>query len=445
MTGFFQWNKVRGKLMNPRHKKNSKNNRHKLLVLCNVILTAAALSMPMSNANAQANANNPSNFGITPTSIRVGAVMDLVEETKTRSEAMKAGVEAAFKNEKVQGRTIEYIVLNDSFNPKVATEATQQLIKQGLFAMLGNTGGPSIKAILPILAENKIPAVGFPIGVSYLRTNTSGIVNFRASFAQEANLVIETALAAGVKPQEICAYLPNDAAGLSNLAIIKAVLAKQPGMAATISKIGQIMALTGEEPDRNNIGPVGFYPRFTQNLVHPGYNSLKNWEKSANTRCRLVMIIGGSNPPVTAFIHYSRYKGENWVVSVTSQIEAPSLVTFLADQKIADRVIMTQVVPPLDAPLPIVEEARKALAQQFNNISLEGYIVGKMFLAMLRSIKGEMTPESFLKAAQGHSFNLGGVTIDFTNDNQGSDLVHILYLDGEAFKSKTITQLQTVF
>lgn len=430
--------------MKPNHVKNFENRRHHSLNLGAVVLTVAGLLIPSINTYAQTT-TAPANFGVTPTTIRVGGVMDFLEEAKTRSEAMKAGVEAAFKNEKVQGRTLEYVVLNDSFNPKLAIEATQKLIQQGIFAMLGNTGGPSIKATLPLLTENKIPGVGFQIGVGYLRTNASGIINFRASFAQEANLVIETALAAGVKPKEICAYLPNDAAGLSNLAIIKAALAKQPDMAETINKIDQIMAVPGEEPDRNKIGPVGFYQRFTLKLAQPGYDSLKHWEKTANTQCRLVMIVGGSNPPVTTFIQYSRYKGENWVVSVTSQVEASSLIAALTEQKVAERVIMTQVVPSLDAALPIVEEARKALANQLNPISLEGYIVGKMFLAILRNIKGDITPENFLKAAQGHSFNLGGLTLDFTNDNQGSDFVQLLYLDGEAFKPRTAAQLQTVF
>lgn len=383
--------------------------------------------------------------GVTPTSIQLGGVLDLSDEGKERGLATKAGIEAALRNEKVQGRTINYVVMDDAFNPKKAIEATNDLIKKGIFAMVGNGSGPSVKATLPLLAENKVPAIGFPIGVNYLRPGVGDIVNFRASFAQEANLVVDTAIAAGIKPQEICAYLPNDAGGLANLDGIKTALAKYPDTASLIAKIEQIIALPGDEPDRNNIGPVGFFTRFTQLLVRPGHESLKNWEKANNTQCRLVMIVGGSNPPVTAFIQYSRYKDEKWLISVTSQIEEPTLVASLADQKIDSRVIMTQVVPSISAALPIVEEARKALGTELNNTSLEGYIVGKLVLTMLRNIKGDLTRENFLKAVHGSSFDLGGLPLDFTNDNQGSDFVQILYLEKGAFKPRTVEQMKKVF
>ena len=383
--------------------------------------------------------------GITPTAIRVGSIVDLDGESKMRGQSVKAGVETALKNEKIQGRAIELTVLNDSFMPKNAVEAAKQLIGQGVFAMIGNTGGPSIKAELPLLAENKIPAVGFPIGVDYLRPGVGDIINFRASFAQEAALIMETALAAGVKAQEICAYLPNDAGGVANLKMIKTALAKQPDMAETITKLEQIIALPGEEPERNGIGPVGFYTRHTQTQARPGYDSLKQWEKIAKTKCRLVMLVGGTNPPTSSFIGYSRYKNEKWLVSVMSQIDIPALIEDLNKYQITDKILLTQVVPALDAALPIVDEARKALGSQFNNSSLEGYMVGKLFLAILRNVKGELSRASFLSAARGQTFDLGGFPLDFTNDNQGSDFVQPYVLEGGAFKARTTQQLQKIF
>ena len=381
---------------------------------------------------------------MTPSAIRVGSVLDLEGESKMRGRAIKAGLETALKNEKVQGRPIEYLVLNDSFNPKVAVEATRQLVDQGAFAMLGNTGGPSIKASLPLLAENKVPAVGFSIGVDFLRNGKGDIVNFRASFAQEAALVLDAALSSGIKPQEICAYLPNDAGGMSNLAALTKILAKQPNMTDTVRKLEQIIAMTGEEPNRNGIGPVGFFTRHTQMQARPGYDSLKQWEKTANTRCRLVMTVGGTNLPLTNFISYSRYKGETWPISVTSQVEVTAFKDDLKKNKVLDKIVLTQAVPALDSSLPIVEEARKALGERFDSSSLEGYMVGKMFVTILRNVKGEITRSSFLDTVRGHSFDLGGLPLDFTNDNQGSDFVQLLALEDGAFKPKTAQQLQQI-
>lgn len=380
--------------------------------------------------------------GVTATTIRVGGIMDLSGESKMRGSTIKAGIEAALKNEKVQGRTIEFIAMDDAFNPKAAVEATKQLLGQGIFAMIGNTGGPSIKAELPLLAENKIPAIGFPIGVDYLRSGSGDIINLRASFAQEALLVLENALATGIKPQEICAYLPNDAGGTANLAILKNALASHPNMEATIAKLEQVIAMPGEENDRNGIGPVGFFTRHTQMQARPGYESLKQWEKTANTKCRLVMTVGGTNLPLSSFIGYSRYKGENWLISVTSQIEVNAFKEELTKNRVADNIILTQVVPTTDSSLPIVEDARKALGEQLDSSSLEGYLAGKMFLAIMRNIKGDITRANFLNAARGQSFDLGGLPLDFTNDNQGSDFVQLLTLEEGAFKAKNSRQMQ---
>ncbi len=137
--------------------------------------------------------------------------------------------------------------------------------------------------------------------------------------------------------------------------------------------------------------------------VRPGYDSLKQWEKAANTRCRLVMLVGGTNPPTSSFIGYTRYKGEKWTISVTSQVEVPTLLNDLRNYQVADKIALTQVVPALDSSLAIVEAARKDLGDRFDSSSLEGYIVGKMFLAAMRSVKGEISRGNFLNAVRGHT------------------------------------------
>lgn len=383
--------------------------------------------------------------GVTPTSIRVGSIMDLDDETQMRGQAIKIGLESALKGEKVEGRTIELTVLNDSYSPNKAVESTKKLIEQGIFAMIANTGGPTVKAALPLLAENKVPAVGFPIGVDFLRPGIGDIINFRPSFGQEAALVVEAALAAGVKPKEICAYVPNDAGGIGNLKMLKKIFEKQPGAAEVIAKLDEIIALPDEDPKHNGVGPVGFFTRHTQQFARPGYESLKKWEKTANTKCRLVMLLGGGNMPTSAFIGYANYKKEPWVFSVTSQLELTTFVEDMRNYKVFENIILTQVVPSMDSPLPIVNDARKALGIQLNNSSLEGYIVGKMFLAIMHDIKGDITRANFLAAVRGKTFDLGGLTLDFTDDNQGSNFVQPYVFEEGTFKLHTPQQLQKLF
>ena len=127
-------------------------------------------------------------------------------------------------------------------------------------------------------------------------------------------------------------------------------------------------------------------------------------------------------------------KGEEWVYSAVSFTGAENLRTALLDYGINRNVIVTQVVPPLDSNLPIVKQARAALGADLSYITLEGYIVGSMMLQIMESMPGkEITRASFLSAIKGKKINVGGLKLDFSNDNQGSDLVISTYLDGDDF------------
>ncbi|MDS4031759.1 MAG: ABC transporter substrate-binding protein [Candidatus Contendobacter sp.] len=381
--------------------------------------------------------------GVTNSTIKVGGVMDLEGESKGLGLGMKMGIDAALKGEKVQGRVVEFVALNDSYIPADTVKFTSQLISRGVFLMLGNVGTPTTRAALPILVENNVPAVGFFTGSDLLRPGVGDIVNFRASYTQEIVETIDAAFAAGVQPREICAYVQNDTYGMAGILGIKISLAKQSGMTDIVQKLEQILALQGEEPNRNGIGPVGVYTR-NANRVREGYLSLKQWEQATGTHCRLV-VTTGTYAPVADFIDYSHYKGENWIISAVSFTGADNLAQALREKNIMDQVILTNVVPNLDSSLPIVEEARKALGSQLGYVSLEGFIVGKMFLAIARNIKGDITRQNFLKAVHGQTFDLGGLKLDFTNSNQGSNLVQLAYLSNGEFKSITSQKLVNVF
>ena len=381
--------------------------------------------------------------GVANNAITIGGVMDLEGESKGLGLGMKAGIEAALKGEKIQGRSIEFVAVNDFYVPENTVKATKQLVERGIFLILGNVGTPTAKVALPILAENKIPAVGFFTGAELLRPGVGDIINFRASYVQEVASIIEAALAAGVKSQEVCAYVQNESYGMAGVLGIKTALTKRPDMTEVIQKLEQLLAMQGEEPARNGIGPVGVYPRNAQ-IARDGYNSLKNWEKISGNPCRLVVTVG-TYAPIASFIGYARYKGENWIFSAVSFTGASNFTEALKAQKVSDGVIMTQVVPALDPSLPIVEEARKSLGGQLGYVSLEGFIVGKMFLTIARSIKGDFTRDNFLKAVRGQTFDLGGLKLDFTTYNQGPDLVLLTHLDVEEFKTITPQQLTTVF
>ena len=379
--------------------------------------------------------------GVTDKAIRIGATIPLEGDYKVYGQAMKQGMEAALAGQTVQKRAIEFIAINDFYDPAKAVEAAKKLIEQGIFAMVNSFGSPTTRAVLPVLAENKVPALGFYTGAAF--TGPGDVLNFRASYAKEVESVVDAALAAGFKPTEVCAYAQNDAYGMGGVKGFRAALAKQPGMESIVAKVDQILNLPGDNPERNGIGPVGVYQRDTVS-AREGYQSLKKWEATSGNRCRLVATTAVYDP-AAAFLGYARYKGETWIFSSPSPAAGNRLATMLKEHGITDKVIATQIVPPPDSSLPIVAEARKALGSNLDYVSLESYIVGKLFVTIMQAIDGPLTRDNFLKAAKRQPYDIGGVKVDFTTDNQGSDFVQATVLRDGQFIAVTPQELVGLF
>lgn len=379
--------------------------------------------------------------GVTDKTIRIGATIPLEGDYKVYGLAMKQGMDAALAGQTVQKRSIEFVAINDFYDPAKAVEAAKKLIGQGIFAMVNSFGSPTTRAVLPVLAENKVPAFGFYTGAAF--TGPGEVLNFRASYANEVETVVDAALAAGFKPTEVCAYAQNDAYGMGGVKGFRTALAKQPGTEQIVAKVDEILNMPGDNPERNGIGPVGVYQRDTVS-ARAGYQSLKQWEAASGNRCRLVATTAVYDPAAT-FMGYARYKGEPWIFSSPSPAAGIPLVTRLKEHGIIDKVIATQIVPSPDSSLPMVLEARKALGANLNYESLESYIVGRLFVTIMQAIDGPLTRENFLKAARRQPYDIGGVKVDFTTDNQGSDFVQATYLRDGQFTALTTQELTALF
>lgn len=417
------------------------NHRQLLGVRSKLRQTAWSLLLGLCLAPTGIQAAEP---GVTEQSIRIGSTFPLEGDYKYYGQSGKRGIEAAIAGQTVQKRTIEYIPFDDLYSPTKAMEGASELSKKGLFAMLFSSGTASAEKTLPILAENKVLAFGFYIGAAF--TEPGDILNFRASYAKEVETVIDSALAGGkLKPNQVCAYVQNDGFGISGVKGFRNSMARQPGMENVVTKLDQIIAMPGQAPARNNIGPVGVHPRDTTS-AREGYLSLKEWEKQNNTECRLVVTMTFYEQ-AAPFISYAHFKEEPWVFGVPSFVTTRDslLLAALKDAHVTVPIIATQVVPPLDSPLPAVADARKAMGTELNATSLESYLVGRLFVAILKAIDGPITRENFLKAARAQPYDIGGFKADFTTDNQGSDYVGLMLLRDGHFVTATPQEVADLF
>jgi len=405
------------------------------LLLSWQFLVLACLGL-LTSCKSQTSSQSP---GVTQKSIRLGSVLVLQGQDEALGNGVRLGLEASLVGEKVQGRSLELIFKNDYYEPASARKATEELVEnQDLFLALGNVGTPTANVTLPILAEQDIPAVGFFTGAKLLRENATGpVVNYRAGYGQEIAAVVEMAIAAGITTDEICAYVQNDGYGIDALNNLKQILTELGASDEIIKRYELILNSTG---DRNNLGPVGVYTRNTP-YSEPGYDSLKKWEFQSGVHCKLV-ITAATYRNLAYFVEMSRSRGENWLISALSFTGADELRIDLEEYNLLEGIIITQVVPLSDSDLRIVIEAKTALQEKFGVISLEGYVIGKMLLKILRDIPGEITRASFLQQVSKSKFNLGGIPIDFTDgDNQGSDLVIVCKITPNGFAEMSLSEI----
>ncbi|MCK5901660.1 MAG: ABC transporter substrate-binding protein [Cocleimonas sp.] len=365
--------------------------------------------------------------GVNSNAIYIGGVLDLEGRSRGLGKGMKAGIEAAFKNVIVKKRRLKYIALNDSYMPKKTIQRTQELINQKVFLFAGNVGTPTAKVSLPLLRRYQIPAVGFFTGAGLLRSGQKTIINYRASYTQETTAVIRAAFRNGIKSKEVCAYVQNDAYGMAGVDGILSALRGTKGSAKNITALKKVKSLEKNNLPLNNVAPLGVYKR-NSDYARPGYKSIKLWEKNHNIKCKLIITVGAYQP-IAEFIAYSRYKKEPWIFSAVSFTGAENLKNALEKLDVDDNVIMTQVVPRLNSSFPIVREAKEKLGKQFGFVSLEGFIVGKLIIHGLRKMEGKVTRRNFTKALLNSRFDLGGLDLNFTSGNQGSQHIELMTLN----------------
>ncbi|WP_252860489.1 ABC transporter substrate-binding protein [Halomonas sp. KX33721] len=142
------------------------------------------------------------------------------------------------------------------------------------------------------------------------------------------------------------------------------------------------------------------------------------------------VIIVGTFGPAADFIREARQDLPDTLFLNVSFVGSQALLEELGSRR-AEGVIVTQVVPPLDADLPAVEEYRQALAEYAPNaapdfISLEGNLAAKLFVEGVKAAGSNPDREAVVDGL----LSLGSIDIGVgepltlgPNDHQASDAV----------------------
>ena len=318
---------------------------------------------------------------------------------------MRLGIEAAFReaNEAggVHGRRIELVSLDDAYEPEAAIANTQQLIGEGVFALIGAVGTPTSRSATPIAAEAGAPYIAPFTGAGFLRDpEWANIINLRASYAQETEEMVER-LWVDLGIRRIGILYQDDSYGRSGYDGVEQALGRRGSKAVA----------------------VGRYTRNTSAVKAAVLDLLEN-DPGA-----VIMI--GAYEPMATFIKWARMLGSEALFLNVSFVGSNALAQELGPDGVG--VLVTQVVPfPEDDSLAVVaayQRALKAYAPEAEPgfVSLEGYLAGRLAIEGLERCGRELDRECFLASLrQSEAFDIEGFALQYgETDNQGSDKVFL--------------------
>lgn len=320
---------------------------------------------------------------------------------------MRAGLLAAFSlindNGGIKGREVILLSRDDGYEPDKAVRNTKELITDDMvFALIGAVGTPTAKAVVPIVNEAQIPFFGPFTGAEILRSPFQRyIINVRASYYEELER-LASYLVDGKKISRIACFYQNDSYGYDGLRGIEIALAKR----------GMKLVSQGSY-ERNTVAVMG--------ALQDIYEAKPE-----------VVVLVGAYAACAEFIKLSKNKvGGNVLFCNISFVGTESLKEVLGGY--GRDVIVSQVVPyPHEMDIALNREYKRAMSKYQHDspltfVSLEGYIVGKLFGEIARSVEGELTREKFITTMESvGKFDLGGLVLQFgLKDHQGMDAVYL--------------------
>jgi branched-chain amino acid transport system substrate-binding protein len=330
---------------------------------------------------------------------------------------MRDGILAAFAEANagggVHGRKLDLVSYNDGYEPELAISNTKRLIGEDkVFALIGEVGTPTSKAVQPITTEEGVPFLGPFTGADFLRNpSLANVINIRASYDQETEAWIEH-LTTDLGLSRIAILYQDDSFGRAGL----------EGVTKALEGLG--MRLVAE----------GTYMRGTT-AVKRALLAIRKGHPQA-----VVMV--GAYRPCAEFIKLARMIKLDAVFVNISFVGSKSLAKELGRD--GEGVVVTQVVPlPEDVNVPLVARYQRALKAvsldaEPDFVSLEGYVVGRLVVEVLNRLGNNVTRAGLLSTIRDVGiFDLDGITLSYGPDNnQGMDKVFLTVIQADgSFKA----------
>jgi ABC-type branched-subunit amino acid transport system substrate-binding protein len=299
----------------------------------------------------------------------------------------------------VGGRKVRLITLDDAYDSKRCIENVNTLIERDhVTALFGLASTANVAAVLPLIAEKRMPLVGVYTGAPALRVKPHP--TFFTAMASYRDEVVQM---------------------VKNLATVQRT---KIALAYHASPFGQLMLPVVEEVCREQ----GSTLVAKAALDIPGHDSAQVCQQlaAANPQAVIFMAFG---PALVPFVRAARsYVGVP--VYAPSIANSRPLLQALGDD--ARGLAFTQNVPyPLQATTPITKDYRNlmdkaGIALDFDHFF--GYLNMRVLLETLRRAGRNVTPQSLVATIEGlGKIDLGGYALNFSPTNHhGSSFVDLL-------------------
>ncbi|MBT9464683.1 ABC transporter substrate-binding protein [Hydrogenophaga sp.] len=296
----------------------------------------------------------------------------------------------------VNGQKIELVSVDDKFDPKVTVEVSRQLItEQKVLALFLNRGTPHSQALLPMLAEFKVPLVGPSTGAMVLHEPVNPwVFNVRATYQREAAKAIEHLASIGIT--RIALLETDDSFGADSAA----------GALKGFATVKQTPVLQEKFPRDK--------PDFTELAA-----------RVAKSNAQAVMVIGSAGNAANG-MKAIRAAGSRAQLVTLSNNASDGFIKLLGEH--ARGVIVTQVFPnERSVAYPLIKEAQDlAKAKGLEGVSpamMEGFAAAKVMAEGLRRAGPNPTPVALRDALEGmRNYDIGGLQINYSaTDHTGLD------------------------
>lgn len=365
------------------------------LGVLNGLLTLIFASVPMSalaDAGCLAPSSPPAHV------IKLGMTAAFSGPNQHLGLAMHAGISKRIAEENCspfwRARDIAFhlVTRDDGYDPDTADITTRELLRdENVLALVGSVGTPTAAHSWPLANDAGVVFYGAYTGAAVLRQQPPApfVINYRASYQQEMELIINDILSQGIAVKRIGLFLQDDAFGQAGLDAAKNAL----------DKICQDCS--------QNL----FTMRYERNSLDID-DALRTYV-DAKTKPRALILVGASEP-CAEFVRFAQRLSPGTRFYSLSFAGKSRLAELLPD--LGQQVFVARVIPPDSAQQTRLD----------NEVAQEGYLATSRLFDALRAIRGPITSTSLrdsLIALEQSLAAAAGPTSQQPHDQQLMDLV----------------------